>query len=150
VVISVVGILAAITVPRFVARDGFASRGFFDEATEAVRYAQKIAVAWRRDVYVCVTASPARVRVSLVSDCSTPLTHPATGNALVAQAPSGIGLPTQTFRFTAPSGTQAGGQPFTFTPGPVAAAEITINISGLPGDPARRIVVERETGYVHN
>ena len=150
VVIGIAALLAAIIGPRFVGRDTFASRGFFDEATETVRYAQKLSVAWRRDVYVCAVANVG-LRASLATDCSTPLANPSTGAQLFVPTPAGVNLPTLTFRFIAPTATLAGGQPFRFNPGPVEAAQITIDLtSTVPGDPARRIVVERETGYVHN
>ena len=57
VTIAILGLLAAVLGPRFSGRDAFASRGFHDEAQSVVRYAQKTAIAWRRPVFVCVTAT---------------------------------------------------------------------------------------------
>ena len=45
VVILVLGILAAIAMPRFVDLDSFRARAAYDEVAGAVRYAQKLAVA---------------------------------------------------------------------------------------------------------
>lgn len=141
VVIAVLGLLAAIIVPRFVGPDAFASRGFYDEATSVVRFAQKISVAWRREIFVCVTASS--VTASAVAGCGTPLIHPATGGPLTAAAPAGVTLSPVAFSFTAPLATQVGGRPNPDTQIVIAIA------STIAGDPARSITVERETGYVH-
>lgn len=142
VIISIVGILAAVIGPRFVARNSFAARGFFDQATETVRYAQKTSVAWRRQVFVCVTANS--ITAGLAAGCPAPLANPATGAPLTVTAPSGVTLAGAGFSFTAPAPTQAGGQPST-------GAQVVISVNSTdPGDPARQIVIERETGYVHN
>ena len=138
VVIVIVGLMAAVIAPRFVGRDAFASRGFFDEAQSVVRYAQKTAVAWRRPVYVCVTATAVKAG-SLNNSCaSSLLVHPATGAELTTTAPAGVTLsPTGNFSF------DGAGRP---NPN----AQVTIAIaSTIAGDPARQIVVEAETGYVH-
>jgi MSHA pilin protein MshC len=141
VTIAIVGILAAVVVPRFVGRDSFAARGFFDQATETVRYAQKTSIAWRREIFVCVGATT--ITAALAAGCASPLTNPATGSTLTVTAPGGVTLSGTSFSFTQPTTTRAGGQPSTGT-------QVMITINGSPGDPARKIVVERETGYVHN
>ena len=142
VIIGIVSVLAAIIGPRFVGRDTFASRGFFDQATQTVRYAQKTSVAWRRQVFVCVTANS--ISAGLAAGCPSPLVNPATGAPLTVTAPSGVTLAGAGFSFTAPTPTQAGGQPST-------GAQVVIAVnSSIGGDPARQIVIERETGYVHN
>lgn len=140
VVIAIAGILAATAIPRFVTRDSFDSRGFYDLAISSVRYAQKTAIAWRQQVFVCVT--PTKIAVAAATGCATPITHPMTGNPLVAAAPSGVSLPTVEFRF------DSAGRPR--DSGGALSAQITIPItSTVAGDPARQIVVETETGYVH-
>lgn len=135
VAISIVGILAAVALPRFIGRTGFDSRAFHDESLGIVRYAQKTAIAWRRSVFVCVTANS--VTAGAASGCAAPLTSPATGAALTATAPSGVTLPVTSFSF------DSGGRP-----NPDAQVTIAFT-STISGDPARQIVVERETGYVH-
>jgi MSHA pilin protein MshC len=138
IVIAVLGLLAAVVGPRFVGRDAFASRGFYDEAQSVVRYAQKTAIAWRRPVYVCVTATAVKAG-SLNNSCaSSLLVHPATGAPLTTTAPGGVTLsPTGDFSFDG-----AG------RPNPNAQVTIALT-STIAGDPARSIVVEAETGYVH-
>jgi MSHA pilin protein MshC len=142
VVIAILGLLAAVIGPRFIGRDAFASRGFYDEAQSVVRYAQKTAIAWRRQVYVCVTATA--VAAGSASGCSSLLVHPATGAALTTTAPpSGVTLSPIDFRFD-------GSGRLLDNAGTPSATAITITVtSTIAGDPARRIVVEAETGYVH-
>ena len=135
VTIGVIALLAAIVVPRFVGPDSFRTRGFYDASKSIVRFAQKTAIAWRREVFVCVTA--ASVSAGTAAGCATPIVNPATGNALSATAPSGVTLTPAAFSF------DSGGRP-----NPNAAVTIT-QTSTLPDDPVRQIVVERETGYVH-
>jgi MSHA pilin protein MshC len=135
VVIAILGLLAAVIGPRFIGRDAFASRGFFDEAQSVVRYAQKTAIAWRRPVYVCVTATA--VSAGTASGCGTLLVHPVGGTPLTTTAPSGVTLTPGNFSFDG-----AG------RPNPNAQVTIAIT-STIAGDTARQIVVEAETGYVH-
>ena len=135
VIIAILGLLAAVLGPRFSGRDAFASRGFHDEAKSVVRYAQKTAIAWRRPVFVCVTATT--VSAGSVAGCGTLLVHPVSGEPLTTTAPSGVALAPVSFSF------DGGGRP---SPN----AQVTIALtSTIAGDPARQIVVEAETGYVH-
>ena len=139
--IVVIGIVAAVTAPRFVSWKGFASRGFYDEAQAVVRFAQKTAVAWRRSIFVCVTATDISA-ILPTSTCAAPvpLTHPLTGSALKTQPPPpGVTL------------LSSAGPSFSFDglgrPIPNAAVTITLT-STITDDPARQIVVASETGYV--
>lgn len=135
VIISVLGLMAAVLGPRLMGRDAFASRGFHDEAQSVVRYAQKTAIAWRRQVFVCVTATT--VSAGSAAGCGTLLVNPISGATLTATAPSGVTLTPVNFGF------DGAGRP---SPN----AQVTIAFSStIAGDPARQIVVEAETGYVH-
>src|SRR6266480_4022037 len=81
--IVIIGILIAVTAPRFVSWKGFSSRGSYDEAQAVVRFAQKTAVAWRRPIYVCVSATV--ISATSNSDCTTaPVMHPITGLPLTS------------------------------------------------------------------
>jgi len=136
VTLMIMGILAAIVMPRFVGSDSFKSRAFYDEAQAVVHYAHKTAIAWRgTPVYVCVTATTVSARRDSCSGSILP--HPLTGDPLTATAPSGVTLAPTTFSY------DGGGRP-----NPNAQTTITIT-SGIAGDPARQIVVEAETGYAH-
>lgn len=141
VVISITAILAATAIPRFVEVKGFSSRGFHDEALGVVRHAQKTAIAWRREIFVCVSASS--IAAAAAAGCATPLPHPATGAPLVSSAPSGVTLSPVNFRFNAI------GRLIDNAGNPSAAAITVAFTSTIAGDPARQIVIEPETGYVH-
>jgi MSHA pilin protein MshC len=142
-VMVIVGILAAVAAPRFFDANVFQSRGFADQVQASLRYAQKEAIAQRRNV--CVTfampAPPALNSITLriaslsgaASACDTNLTAP-TGGAYVIYAPPGIAfgaLPTA-FNFDAL--------------GAPTNAPQTINITGA----SNGITIEAGTGYVHS
>jgi len=138
VVIAITGLLAAVAIPRFVARDSFDSRGFHDESHGVVRFAQKTAIAWRRTISVCVTGISVSAHSGAVASCSplpAILPHPATGGDLRATAPAGVTLSPVLFSFDG-MGRPSAGTTIAFT-------------STVPGDPSRQIVIEAETGYVH-
>ncbi|MCW5603030.1 MAG: GspH/FimT family pseudopilin [Burkholderiales bacterium] len=137
VVIGIAAVLAAVAVPKMIGPDGFASRGFYDQAQTVVRYAQKTAIAWRRPVFVCVTVNA--VTAATAAGCANPINNPVVrgGNVpLTVTAPSGVTLAPANFSFDA-----AG------RPNPNGTITIAVT-STIPGDPARQIVVEAETGYV--
>lgn len=131
-IIAIVGILAALVISRLGTRDSFDSRGFYDKATSIVRLAQKTAVAWRRPVFVCVTAN--QVAAGTASGCATKLTLSTTSAGAVETAPTGVTLNVIEFSFDGLGR-------------PSAAATITFT-STIAGDPARQITVAAETGYV--
>ena len=136
--IVVLGIIAVVAMPRFAARNTFDSRGFFDQATATVRYAQKLAIAQRKPIVVCVNLpATGDISVSYDAGCGTQISGLG-GDALRVPAPSGVTLTSTAAQFTFLGGL---GQ---------TAAQVTITLtSTIPGDPARSIVVENETGYVH-
>jgi MSHA pilin protein MshC len=124
VVIVLAGILAALAIPRFTGTESSAT-WYSEQVKAAARYAQRQAVAQRRNVYVCIAATS----VSLTYDagCSTALTQPGTTAAYSLAAPSGVSLATTTFSFNSL------GQP---------SSAQSLNIAG------HTITVEAETGYV--
>lgn len=135
VVIVMVGILVAVTLPRWRGETGFEERGFRDETAAALRYAQKAAVAARRRV--CVTFTATSVSASMDStfgaaDCSVAVIGPSGDPLLVTAAGSAVFSPTPGNMNFDPLGRPNGG--------------VTINIAGLAGLP---VTVEAGTGYVH-
>lgn len=137
VTLVIVGILAAIALPRFQDNTAFTQRGFYDEVKAALRYAQKLAIAKRREV--CVDFLPGQVALSfnpsLVAGaaCSSTVNLPGQSTPYVVNVPAGIALvPSANFRFNGL------GQP---TPAPV-----TVALTGR----ALPITVETETGHVTN
>jgi MSHA pilin protein MshC len=137
--IIVVGILAVMAAPRFMSSMGFASRGFYDEAQGVVRLAQKTAIAWRRTIFLCVSATA--VTAISNNNCAAPvrLTHPTTpGGYVQSSVPAGVGVtlsPVGNFSFNGL------GQP--------SATYTILLTSTITGDPVRQIVVEAQTGYAH-
>jgi len=143
-VMIIVGILAVFAAPRFFDADIFKSRGFADQVQASLRYAQKIAIAQRRNVCVAMTAGGITLTIASASGaasaCDTNLISPTGESPYKISTPSAaITLsPVQTFIFNAL------GKPFD-TLGNPSVAQKTITISGATNP----IIVEAETGYVH-
>lgn len=130
VVIIVLGILAVAVAPRFFDRATFDARGFSDELAQTVRFAQKLAVAQHRPVYVLTGGG--QVRVCFDAACAMPAPNPA-GGTLARPIPAGVaaaGPPSVSF--------DALGRP---------SAAATYTVSG--GGVSRTVIVEPETGHVH-
>ncbi len=132
VTIAILSIIAVVAAPRFFQTGTFDSRGFYDKSVAVVRLAQKTAVAWRRPVHVCVTAT--QVIAGTAAGCATPLTYPVSGSLAAETAPNGVTLSPAAFSFDG-LGRPSAGTTITFS-------------STIAGDPARQIVVSAETGYV--
>ena len=143
VIMVITGLLAAIAIPRFQDNSAFTQRGFSDEVRAALRYAQKIAIAKRREV--CVNFLPAAGalpdRLALTFNptaapgaaCSGVVNLPGQAAPYLVNVPAGITLVlSANFRFNGL------GQP---TVAPVTA---TLTGRALP------ITVAAETGYVTN
>lgn len=140
VVIVLTGLLGAVAAPRFFERQVFDARGFFDQSAAMLRYAQKIAIAQHRDVFVNIDARAGTMCLSYVADAAC--TNVA--NALVNPADQ------QRFLKTAPAGTVFGASTmlsFSALGRPSPNSTTVLNMSG--GGITRSITVEQETGYVH-
>lgn len=129
-----IGILAAVVVPRFANRADFDVFGFTSQTRQALQFAQKSAIAKRR--LVCVSLSGGTLSLQLASvfgasACDTPLIGPD-GKAFSQTAPSGVAISDAPFNF------DALGRP---------SAAQTLVVSG--GSVSQTITVEAETGYVH-
>jgi MSHA pilin protein MshC len=100
IVLVLIGILSVVAVPRMFEMDAFSARGTRDFVGAALRYAQKSAVAMRRNV--CVTIAPTQLTVTYASSAgadqpcaaANTLANPGNGlpygdasNALPAKAP---------------------------------------------------------------
>lgn len=142
VTLVVIGILAAIAMPRFLGGHGLESRGYYDETLSALRYAQKAAIAQRR--LVCVAFTAKTVALTIAS------ANPAVGCNTNLTGPDG----TAPYTINASNVTKYGSVDVKFSPVPAAlsfdplgksSAGATIQVNGF--SPA--ITVEAETGYVH-
>jgi len=129
----IVTILAAIAVPRFFTQQTYSDRGFYDQTLAITRYAQKSAIAIRRNV--CVNIAPPSINLTYASAagsgsaCDTNLPSPVGGSPFTVTAPSGTTLsPSTTITFSALGS---------------AASTTTIAVS------SRTVTVESGTGYVH-
>ena len=135
VTMIVVGILAVAVIPRFADQSGFDARGFRDGTLSVLRYAQKSAVAQRRQV--CVTFGAGSVTLRIASSwggaCDRNLAGPE------GTTPYSIAAP-------ATSGFVAQPADFSFLPSGAASADRVINVKGMPASP---INVVAATGYVH-
>ena len=137
-VMIIVGILAVFAAPRFFDADIFKSRGFADQVQASLRYAQKVAIAQRRNVCVELTANDITLKIAsaggAASACDTNLISPT------GESPYKINTPSASIALAYSSAN------FGFNALGRTAASQTITISGATNP----IVVEAETGYVHS
>lgn len=130
-VMVIVGIIAAVAVPRFFERNTFDSRGFHDQVISTLRYAQKSAIAQHRFVCVGFAANSITLTYGATAACGSNLAGPA------GQTPYTVAAPTADV-------TLSGGTPFSFNPLGSASAAQSITVSGI----ATPITVVADTGYV--
>ena len=131
-VIILVGVLAVVAMAKLGRVDSYQVYGFFDGTRAAVRFAQKVAVAQRTNVVVVV--SPASIDLCYTSAaCALPVIDPATGQAMSVTAPTGVSV--------------SGPASISFDGLGRAIPGGTITVSGA--GVTRSLVVEQETGYVH-
>jgi MSHA pilin protein MshC len=143
----VMGILAAVAVPKIFNVSVFDARGFHDQTLAYLRFAQKTAVAQRRTVCVSFANSPnASVTLAIAAsagtfDCATPgaLVVPLGQSTAVLSAKSGVSFSTLPVNFNF----DGLGQPISALG--VAMATRTLQVTGA----SDAITVEAVTGYVH-
>lgn len=132
-VMVIAGILAAVAVPRMVGRNTFDERGFADQLAATVRFAQKLAVAQRREVCVSLTANNATLWYDAA--CATPAPGPGGEKPYTVTAPGGVTIaPVTVLTF------DRGGRPDT-------PDQLDIQINGTG---THHVRIEQETGYVHD
>lgn len=148
ITLILVGILAAVAIPRFVGPGAFESRSVFEQTRAALQLAQKLAVARRGQVFVCLSGPGAVYSLTVASDaaCAAPLADPVSGGAMVYAGQAG--------RSSVTYATNPATQSFSFNGlgQPVGlAGRVALTVSGgEAGDVARTLFVEAETGYVHS
>ncbi|MGK5061309.1 pilus assembly FimT family protein [Janthinobacterium sp. LB3P112] len=162
-VLVVGGLLAAVAMPRFFQQDSFDARSFADQNVSMLRYAQKLAIAQNRPVFVQLNGTRMALCFNTACDAANRVLPPAGGNsgrsatmgacanttAWLCEAPPNkisysVPLEAAAFYFSAL------GRPYkSIDTEPVSSfpARVSIGISG--GGMTRNIIVEGETGYVH-
>lgn len=147
VTMILIGILAAVALPRFADTGVFEARGYADQVRAALQYARKTAVASRR--CVCVAADATGVSFSRDpdsgdSDCST-ATCPGTAIAMPGAnstcsaaldkvcPPDNVGLAADVASFSFDSQGQA-------------SADVTLTISATGN--SETVSISQATGYV--
>jgi MSHA pilin protein MshC len=140
VVMVIIGILAAVAIPRLVGSTRMASPTFRSDALSALRYAQKVAISHRRVVCAALTANAVTLTIASNAGgaCNTNLNGPDGAHYISASNDPAVvaGGLTGTLYFQ-PTGlitTDSGGS---------TAASGTMTITG-----ADAITVEGATGYV--
>lgn len=141
-VMIIIGILAVAALPRLFDKQVFESRGFHDELLAALRYAHKTAIAQRRSVCVIFGAGSATLRIASAAGsntCDRDLRSPTGAAPFVVSAGAGISFTAAPASFL-----------FNSLGQPVNAAGVTLATQTIQvSDTGRSIMVEADTGYVH-
>lgn len=169
VILVVIGILAAIAIPRFASVSSFNIREYGDQALALVRFGQKIAVAQNLPVYVRLNGSS--VALCFDAACTSPVAAPNNANSGSSATlsacsnskswdcegvPSGVTIAAADGNGNSYVGSNAlfyfsgQGKPYkTGESEPISTISkpITVTISGSAGN--NGFAVEPETGYVH-
>jgi len=148
IVMVVAGVLAAVAVPKLFDKSEFAARGGRDFVASGLRYAQKSAIAMRRNVCVSVAGSTMSATIASASgsdqpcNVAAPLVHPANG---LPYADAANALPGgSTVAAAAGVVFDAAGRPLAAPSTPIASA-LVIAVNGY----ATPVTIEPETGLVH-
>jgi len=134
VVMVIAAILAALAIPLFTDSESKAT-WYHEQVMAAVRFAQRQAVAQRRNVYICVNSSS--VNIDYDSACALALAQSCTSSAAAIQIPQ---------KLCGPSGVNNSSTttPFSFNglgqPSPIGGVGLTVT--------GHSITVTAETGYV--
>jgi MSHA pilin protein MshC len=141
-VILIAGILATMVGPRFFERGVFESRGYYDQAISALRYAQRAAMAKNRFICVAITTNGITLTYDPTAPSVTYTVASCPGSALAS--PTGEA----SYAVNTPNGVSlSGGASFYFDVlgRPTPNAQQSITVSGYTAP----ITIEAETGYVH-
>ena len=139
-IIVVLGILASSALPKFFELSGYQQRGFFDDTLNAIRYAQKLAVATGCNVQFSTASNQYTLKrpgasdrslcsSSTASDFTQAVPRPGSGEASYQGSQSGVSISNVTLYFNA-QGT--------------ASSNATITLAN------RQITVVKNTGFVYD
>ena len=137
VVISLIGILGAISASRLFSSDALKARAFTNELAQVLAAGQRMAVAQRRTVYAQLVTAPGSLRLCLDAACTTPVA-PAPGDSTPLSAPAGMGLQATTTTFN-----------FDGLGRPSIASALTLTVLAADGtSTAMGVTIQPETGHV--
>jgi MSHA pilin protein MshC len=94
VVMLLMGILAAVALPRLTSRTVLQERGLHDQTKSMLQYVRKVAVTQRRDACVLLSATQIQAVYTVANACSlaAPINEPGNSGAFIVQVPSGIAV----------------------------------------------------------
>ena len=138
-IIVIIGILAAAALPKFFNLSTFQERGFFDESLNALRYAQKRAVATGCSVRVWVTGNAYSLSQPGANDRSQCTSTTASHFTQAVPRPAGEGNYTGS-----QSGVSLSDAEVFFLPKGNAASAASLSVG------SRRITVVKDTGFVYD
>jgi MSHA pilin protein MshC len=135
-VVMLLGTLSFFAGARLSDRDQANARGFADQVASTLRFAQKAAIAQRRNVYVNIDTTNRRVRACLdaAATCAAPIAGPAGGSLDVTGA-AGITLTSGSAQFYF----DALGRP---------SFNSSVTLTSAANGSTFTIVIETESGYV--
>ena len=159
-VIVIVGILGTFAAGRFLGRSSFDSVAFADQGAALLRYAQKVAIAQNRNVYVRVQSNG--IALCYNSACSAANRVLAPGGANSDSAATRLACADNSWACEAPPQQvtvspmvqfyfDALGKPFLASDvPPTATSTFTTRAMTVKANTSvRTITIEMETGYVH-
>ena len=127
IVIAIAAVLAALAIPLF-NQPQIVATWYHEQVRAGVRYAQRTAVAQRRQVFVLVEAGP-RLALCYADPCGARVIELATGNIFVLNAPTGVAL-------------SISASPLSFNGLGRPSSGATVNVGG------KLVTINAETGYV--
>ena len=140
IVIVIIGIVSAISAPKFFNISVFEERGFYDETLSAIRFAHKSAIASGCDYRVVINASGYDItkRSGCDSGSFSAITNPATGTGgFSAAKPNKVSISGSLDFYYDNTG-----KPFT-----LAGSEI-VSVSSMSVG-GRNVRIEPFTGFIH-
>ena len=135
-VIVIAGILSAVAYNKMDV-SSFKAEGTTDQVKAAVRYAHKLAVAQRRNVYVSAVSND--VKLCYDDACTSPLVEPPGTDSFHVTVSSGVALAPEAFYF------DSLGRPTVTSSTALATSAFTLTFTGG----SRTITIEPQTGLVH-
>jgi len=138
-IIVIIGILAATALPKFFNFSTFQERAFFDDTLNALRYAQKRAVATGCSVRVLITGNQYSLTQPGATDRSQCASTTASHFTFAVPLPVGDGDYTGS-----QSGIALSNADVYFLPKGTASSDVTISVG------SRSITVVKDTGFVYD